>query len=261
MSNITIYQNQFITAYQSKRISEFDKREAQKEIRKIISLTFQRKGQIVEDKDLGFFSADLLRIILNDFKFLRIDELRTALEKGVLGEYGEYFGLNTVTYCNWIKSYLSQEERGKEIMKLNQPKHKEKEPSNAEKLEGMKNYIRRIFGIHKNLKQCNDSFNLGYNFLNRYGLIPHTADERNAILDLAKEQIGEELKLQLQESRSLERNEKKAQLEDFLNGNSDKAISRAKLITLNDFFRIVGTAEELEKKLELITEYKEDLRK
>jgi hypothetical protein len=42
---------------------------------------------------------------------LKIDELDLCFQNGVRKVYGEYFGLNIVTFHQWIKSFMAEEKR------------------------------------------------------------------------------------------------------------------------------------------------------
>ena len=45
------------------------------------------------------------------FGGLTMAELQYLSEKGVLGEYGEFYGVNPGTFVKWIRAYLNSHER------------------------------------------------------------------------------------------------------------------------------------------------------
>lgn len=57
--------------------------------------------------DAQEISCDLQTI--PEFKTLKLPQIREAFQKGLSGGYGEFFGLNCVTYAKWIRAYLSEQ--------------------------------------------------------------------------------------------------------------------------------------------------------
>lgn len=49
--------------------------------------------------------------ITTDYPKLKDEEIELAIREGVRGRYGEYFGINTVTVCKWLDSYMRSEKR------------------------------------------------------------------------------------------------------------------------------------------------------
>lgn len=46
---------------------------------------------------------------IQEFKGLKLQDLSKIFQKGLSGGYGDFFGLNCVTYAKWIRAYLSEQ--------------------------------------------------------------------------------------------------------------------------------------------------------
>ncbi len=70
------------------------------EIKKSLIIVMQRLN-------MDFYNIDLtIRDIIDEFKYLKIQQFREALRKGSLGNYGRTYKLSTQEVCVWIRSYL-----------------------------------------------------------------------------------------------------------------------------------------------------------
>lgn len=66
--------------------------------------------QADDGQALKFISEQLYNELMIKFRNIKHGELRLAFRKGVLKEFGEYFGINVQTCYNWVKYYYSSEE-------------------------------------------------------------------------------------------------------------------------------------------------------
>jgi len=69
---------------------------------------------------------------------IRINEIEIAFQNGVHKKYGDYFGLNAVTFCGFIKSYILDPTR-LEAIKLKNMTEEKKQPTLQERFETAKN--------------------------------------------------------------------------------------------------------------------------
>ena len=65
------------------------------------------KGSITEDKlnkAVHYSTLD----IQHQFPYLRVEEIKTAVNNGVRGVYGDNYGLNAATFNKWLVNYIQQ---------------------------------------------------------------------------------------------------------------------------------------------------------
>lgn len=66
--------------------------------------------QNTDGQALQFITEQLYNELMVKFRNMRHGELKLAMRKGVLKEFGEYFGINVQTCYNWVKSYYNSDE-------------------------------------------------------------------------------------------------------------------------------------------------------
>lgn len=65
----------------------------------------------------------LTEVLQKHFAGITINELAYISEKGAIGEYGEFHGINPATFAKWIREYLDSHERKEAVRSLKtQPK-------------------------------------------------------------------------------------------------------------------------------------------
>lgn len=119
------------------------------EIVGMLTQTYFTAGQKIELPDLIALAGALFVEVQTYFPFLKIGELRIALQAGVRGSYGEYFGLNIKTFHGWIRAYQVSEIRK---AKLNDLKA-EKKPVKINKEQIRYEYWCHVFGQVKKFKE------------------------------------------------------------------------------------------------------------
>ena len=73
----------------------------------------------LDNKDLTALSFSVYELINEDFKNLTKLELKAACKNGVIGNYGQWFGMCLKTFNEWIKAYLNHETRKQAIKEWN----------------------------------------------------------------------------------------------------------------------------------------------
>jgi len=77
----------------------------------IISKTSALKGSIIVDNESDLYLAEkFYELIMEKYPHATLGEIELAFKKGVLGDYGEYFGINVKTLWGWFKSYIQSNE-------------------------------------------------------------------------------------------------------------------------------------------------------
>jgi hypothetical protein len=103
--------NHYLTALNSKLIVDMQQNELKDRVIKVLAKTYIDCGKVIESKELISLSNGVINEIKRYFINLKIDELDLCFQNGVRKVYGEYFGLNIVTFHQWIKSFMAEEKR------------------------------------------------------------------------------------------------------------------------------------------------------
>lgn len=73
------------------------------------------RGQKPDTDELVFQASELERELKDNYSYLTLEEVRIALENGVKKRYGDYYGLNVVTYIDWLDAYKKSDQRRKAL--------------------------------------------------------------------------------------------------------------------------------------------------
>ncbi len=103
-----------IQAFQGEKVIEVfkaDEKKLKKEFLILISELSNTLNQSKTDVDKAMLTQGLVLEAINYFPSTTIPEIRLALNNGIRGEYGQYFGLSIASFHNFIKSFLAEEKR------------------------------------------------------------------------------------------------------------------------------------------------------
>ena len=103
-----------IQAFQGEKVSEVfksDEKKLKKEFLQLISELANTLNQSKSGEDKAMLTQGLVLEAINYFPNITIPEVRIALNCGIRGEYGQYFGLSIASFHNFIKSFLAEEKR------------------------------------------------------------------------------------------------------------------------------------------------------
>jgi len=109
-----------IQAFQGEKVSEVfksDEKKLKKEFLQLISELANTLNQSKSGEDKAMLTQGLVLEAINYFPNITIPEVRIALNCGIRGEYGQYFGLSIASFHNFIKSFLAEEKRQVAIKK------------------------------------------------------------------------------------------------------------------------------------------------
>jgi hypothetical protein len=113
----------------------------------MLSQTYFTAGQKIDTQDLVAISGSLYDEVKTYFPFLKIGELKIALQAGVRGSYGEYYGLNIKSIYGWIKAYQVSEVRASKLKQLkakSAPAKVDKEKIRAEYWQHVLGQVRKF---------------------------------------------------------------------------------------------------------------------
>lgn len=195
----------YVVALQSTKISEMKKGDVKNLLLDIISKTYYDGGIPMPGTDDRSQTVairlltDALYEELQQFKFLRIEEVRITFKNGVRGEYGEFFGLNIRTFYSWLKAWQFDEKRRAAALALKSANEREYAPvmTDAESERAWKETILRQFTKFKATGVLDCAFpNHLYGVLVQRGLINFTREEKETLLAIAWKQVVEIKKIQ-----------------------------------------------------------------
>jgi hypothetical protein len=230
-------ENHYLIALNSKLIVDMQQQELKDRVIKVLAKTYIDCGKVIESKELISLSNGVINEIKRYFINLKIDELDLCFQNGVRKIYGEYFGLNIVTFHQWIKSFMAEEKRLEAIKIRSTPRIEPiKEYTEEDKLRirdefmtfhklrylelrNWGSYEASIEGIYKILIDTNEVSNI----------------EFNANMQEAYEIVLEDLEMQSKTNDLLLRRKLIAKIET-LTMESKEVINMAKQITIEDLW-------------------------
>jgi hypothetical protein len=236
-----------------------DKNIIVRQIHAFVNMTIIDKGVNMEKDDINYIKKRVTDDIMKDFKGLSLEDVQLAFYYGVRGEFGEYYGINPITFYGWLKSYKNVLLPSvlKEVLPL-LPKVAEKEVEIDKKefditmLNNLCAYYSKL--ISGGVYDLFDIGNIYFSFMNRMEMIDLSEEEWVEINDLAmgevKIELSEQNKNLLNQGKSLHR----INLSDAF-----KEIEAGENKTYNSMLAIYSKRLALKKCLQKLAENKIDL--
>jgi hypothetical protein len=236
-----------------------DKNIIVRQIHAFVNMTIIDKGVNMEKDDINYIKKRVADDIMKDFKGLSLEDVQLAFYYGVRGEFGEYYGINPITFYGWLKSYKNVLLPSvlKEVLPL-LPKVAEKEVEIDKKefditmLNNLCAYYSKL--ISGGVYDLFDIGNIYFSFMNRMEMIDLSEEEWVEINDLAmgevKIELSEQNKNLLNQGKSLHR----INLSDAF-----KEIEAGENKTYNSMLAIYSKRLALKKCLQKLVENKIDL--
>jgi hypothetical protein len=236
-----------------------DKNSLVRQIHAFVNMTIIDKGVNMEKDDINYIKKRVTDDIMKDFKGLSLEDVQLAFYYGVRGEFGEYYGINPITFYGWLKSYKNVLLPSvlKEVLPL-LPKVAEKEVEIDKKefditmLNNLCAYYSKL--ISGGVYDLFDIGNIYFSFMNRMEMIDLSEEEWVEINDLA---MGE-VKLELSEQNKNLLNQGKS-LHRINLSDAFKEIEAGENKTYNSMLEIYSKRLALKKCLQKLVENKIDL--
>jgi len=155
-----------------------------------VQKAFKDKGQQIAPDQADHLVSSLASAILKVCPYIRIAEVPIAIENGVLGEYGEYFGLNVVTFVSFVKSYFNSQNRAEMVKNWQKEASKEtvaNPPSEEEMVRRNKELLIKAFDRYKRLGYYEDYGNYVYQVAaKKFKLFSLSEDRKKEYLEQGK---------------------------------------------------------------------------
>lgn len=154
-----------------------------KSIHQSINRSMADKGVNMVLEELDYLKRSVTDDILKDFHTLSLQDIQLCFSMGVRGNLGEYFGMNVVTFYNWLKKYKEDviPETMGEVKKYLPPVSVEEEKVDYKQLDLDKidSICNAIISYNENaIYDFNDFGNIHYKFLNRFSIFDTFSEEQ-----------------------------------------------------------------------------------
>lgn len=177
-----------------------------------------------------------------EFKTLKLPQIRDAFQKGLSGGYGEFYGLNCVTYAKWIRAYLSEQKTPNgqiehELVKLRISQ--EKTLTQAEKDAISETNYQIVLDKWSRTGLIQDYGGACYYYLERIGKINLSVQEKHEYMQRAEQVEHQRLEAKLEDAKAKLDKVAKITIErefDELMSGSEKVKATAKELALIDYF-------------------------
>ena len=161
------------------------------------------------NKDLGFtieehklthlFDGIALEIKKN-VPNIRLHEIPIAINKGVLGDYGEFYGLSVVTVLKFLKAHYTSDKRANLAKQVKPPEEEKQIPSEEEQKALAKIHLVEAFSNYKQTKTVPFSAVYLYRALEKsFKLVSYPNDVKfemyyDAVLEVIRDKENESLR-------------------------------------------------------------------
>lgn len=183
-SNLNSIEREFIIDYKSKKLAEYDRIEVERLCREICLKAFVDTGSAkVGNELLKITTSCLLTEILPYKQILSPIGLKIAIETGVRKEYGEYYGINAVSFNMFLKGYMNSQERLNAVTKQKQHETKLANDRRAvETMDAAKEFTKYCYDKYKEQNVIWDPAQTAYDWLKKKRLIKNfTKELKNSI--------------------------------------------------------------------------------
>lgn len=227
---------------QSEQIIRLPTLEVEKVLMTAIQKAFKDKGQQIDPDQSDHIVNNLTKSVLKSCPYIRIAEIPIAIDNGILGDYGEYYGLNVVTFVSFIKSHYNSQKRA-DLAKQIKPTEEEKPiPTESEVLEQDKELLIRAFDYYTKHGYYEDHGNYMYKVaVKKLKLFELSEEKQKEFLSQGKVKALEFFKNEMI-LRPLERNTASKNISDAQNLTKDsdglkKVYKEALQLALMNWFK------------------------
>lgn len=153
-----------------------------KDLAVIIGGVYAQAGQAILPNELASMAKAVFRDIQSRFSALTIEEIRIALDNGIRGDYGAFYGLNVITFNNWLKAYKQSDERYKAIKNIEMKKNALPPPGAAYNEQKMQEMCLRYFEDYKKVGDPGIACVTVYQHLQKIGVINQSKEYKISVL-------------------------------------------------------------------------------
>lgn len=172
---------------------------------------------------------------------IRVKEIKIAFSNGAHKKYGDYFGLNAVSFYQFIKSYVIDSNRLETIKEKNNTMHGNNKPSDKEIYNLKKTNAYNALNEFKQKGTCGRFALDVYNFFEEIKLITLTQEEKNEYWRQAKQEYQNFLTSKRNQIVTMDDKRKldKDYAEALNGGKTARFVVISKRLIVDDFFKSI----------------------
>jgi hypothetical protein len=177
------------------KIRKYDEITIKSSLAVIVEKIFTLAGQNPEKKDIAVICRELASDLRKRYGGMTLAEVDYALNAGVRGDYGEYYGINVVSINKWLKTYYNSDERREAQRSVVFPDlalPQKTVPTKAELCAIETAAYDDALKLAKSGKYVPDRGNVVYDFLDKRGEIHFTDAEKHAFMRQAQSELQSE---------------------------------------------------------------------
>jgi hypothetical protein len=178
-------------ALQSPRACDAPPAQLEQALAKAMAKAFADMGLKTDDRhdEITYLVQNMPAEVLRNLPNIRLDEITVAINRGILQQFGEYYGLNVATFMRFLTAHYQSEQRLAAI-KARQTIIPERENPTPEVLhQNRLNRMQIAFNQYKTKGYYNDYGSLVFDAINAMGKIPFDTTREAQILAQAKQNL------------------------------------------------------------------------
>ncbi len=189
-----------IEMFESPMVRESDELEIDKAVLPSLIKANKDLGFTIEESKLSHLFDGIATEIKRNVPNIRLLEIPIAINKGILGDYGEFYGLSVVTVVKFLKAHYESEKRANLAKQVKPPEVEREIPSIEEQKALAKVHLIEGFAKYKETKIIPFSAVYLYRFLNEHFKLVSYSNEvkfgmyHQAVLDTIKDKENESIK-------------------------------------------------------------------
>jgi hypothetical protein len=169
----------YISDYMSKTVAEVERIEIEKFCREIVLKAYMDIGQAkIDNTTVKLMTTGLINEVLPYKNLISQEGIKNAIEKGIRKEYGEYYGINSVSFNQFLKGYMNSTERKEAIIK--QKQHEKRVLEERQMIHDMdsgQQFTLYSYDKYKEEGTIYDPANVAYDWLKSKGLVKNMSKE------------------------------------------------------------------------------------
>lgn len=160
---------------------------------------FMDRGQFeIEQEKIDHLVSSLSDSIKQSCPNIRLNEIPIAIKRGVLGDYGEYMGINVVSLVNFVKAHYASSERLNIVKGIQSPVVEKKTPSEEEIIQKDKELLVSSFERFKSNGFYEDHGNYIYKIaVKKLKLFDLSEEMKKQYLELGKTRAVEKIQSEI----------------------------------------------------------------
>lgn len=202
-----------LEAMSSAKICDLPQIEVDTVLMTAVHRAYKDKGQTVMCDDMDYIVDNLCERVLSSCPYIRIAELPIAIEKGILGDYGDYFGLNVITFVSFIKKHYASSKRAELAKQSKSSEDENTIPPIEEQKRTQREVIIKSFESFKKYGVYTDYGNYIYRSLKQMNAFNFSEEKQKEFLSKSKKKVISSLQADMIQ-KPHERNKIKKILED-----------------------------------------------